>query len=229
MGQNDTQPRSQLASVLDCVIWDMDGVLIDSMEYQFEVWRDIFAEYGVDFDRASFNRHFGTTNLQTIQVTLGEKISLKQALALSDRKQAISESKAIEKARLIPGVLRWLQYFKDCGIPQAVASSNTQNFIEATARQLDIDQYFDALLSAEGLASKPDPAVFLEAARLLCVSPHKCLVVEDAVAGVEGARRAGMKCLAITTTNRAEALRAADLVIADFDSLQVEQLVALMA
>lgn len=229
MGQNTLQPGCQLAAILEGVIWDMDGVLIDSLEYQFEVWRDIFAEYGVNFDRANFNRHFGTTNLRTIQVTLGDKLTLEEALALSDRKQAISEGKAVEKARLIPGVLRWLQFFKECGIPQAVASSNTQNFIEATAKQLDIDQYFDALLSAEGLASKPDPAVFLETARLLKVDAHKCLVVEDAVAGVEGARRAGMKCLAVTTTNSAEALRAADLVVADFDSLRVEQLVALMA
>ena len=137
MPEDAAQPNSRLAAVLAGVIWDMDGVLIDSMEYQFEVWRDIFAEYGVDFDRANFNRHFGTTNLQTIRVTLGDKLTPEQALALSDRKQAISEKESIEKARLIPGVLNWLQYFKECAIPQAVASSNTQNFIEATARRLE--------------------------------------------------------------------------------------------
>ena len=75
----------QLKNRLDCVIWDMDGVLIDSMEYQFEVWQSIFAEYGVVFDRANFNRHFGTTNLQTIQKTLGDRITLEEAVALAER------------------------------------------------------------------------------------------------------------------------------------------------
>jgi len=207
----------------------MDGVLIDSMEYQFEVWQAIFREYGVVFDRANFNRHFGTTNLQTIQKTLGDRITLEEAVALAERKQVISEQQSIQRARLVPGVDRWLQYFQDASIPQAVASSNTQSFIEATARQLNIDLFFTTLVSAEGLASKPDPAVFLEAARRMHASPSQCLVVEDAIAGVEGARRAGMKCLAVATTNPAAALQAADLVVVDFASLHEKQILELMS
>jgi len=224
-----SHPSAKLKLLLKSIIWDMDGVLVDTLEFQFEVWHNIFSEYGVEFDRANFNRHFGTTNLQTVQKTLGDRITPEEALAIAERKKTISEKEAIERAVLIPGVVRWLQYFKVCAIPQAVASSNSQNFIEKTVRRLEIHQYFNALVSAEGLASKPDPAVFLEAARLLNAAPHKCLVVEDAIAGVEGARRAGMKCLAVATGNSVEVLSGADLVIADFDSLQVEQLLQLMA
>jgi beta-phosphoglucomutase len=218
-----------LQQYLKGVIWDMDGVLIDSMEIHFKIWEQIFSEYNVGFARKDFNRHFGTTNLETIQTVLGNKLSFKESRALAEKKQLLFEQQAITEAQLIPGVDQWLQFFYERNIPQAVASSNAQRFIEAVAENKKISHFFKTLVSAEGLASKPDPAVFLESARLISARPESCLVFEDAVAGVEGAKRAGMKCIAITTTNSEAALKKADLIIPSFSALTQAQLQNLMA
>ena len=207
----------------------MDGVLIDSMEIHFKIWEQIFLEYNVVFARKDFNRHFGTTNLETIQSVLGNKLSFKESRDLAERKHLLFEQQATMEAELIPGVDRWLQFFYDLNIPQAVASSNAQRFIESMAKNKKISHFFKTLVSAENLASKPDPAVFLESARLINAKPDQCLVFEDAIAGVEGAKRAGMKCIAITTTNSAAVLSKADLVIPSFSSLSQTQLFELAA
>ena len=207
----------------------MDGVLIDSMELHFKIWEQVFSEYKVEFARKDFNRHFGTTNLETIQTVLGNKLSFKESLKLAEKRQHLFEQQAITEAQLIPGAVQWLQFFFDCDIPQAIASSNAQRFIEAMVKHQNISHFFHTLVSAEGLASKPDPAVFLESARCINTQTSRCLVFEDAVAGVEGAKKAGMKCIAITTTNSPTALVKADLIIPSFSALTQVQILKLMA
>jgi beta-phosphoglucomutase len=228
MEENSLHHDWNLDNSLQGVIWDMDGVLIDSMEIQFDVWRNIFQSYGVDFQRKDFNRHFGTTNLETIQFVLGDRLTAEESIVLADKKQSVFEKIALQQAKLIPGVTRWLEFFEQQNIPQAIASSNAQRFIEAITAHLDISSYFRAIVSAENLASKPDPSVFLESARRIQAEPSRCLVFEDAMAGVEGARRAGMKCIAITTTNPPSALTTADLTIAEFSALSSDQFLKLM-
>lgn len=217
-----------LHDYLKGVIWDMDGVLIDSMEIQFNIWQNIFQGYGVLFERKDFNRHFGTTNLETIRVVLGDRLTVEESIALANKKQSVFEKVALQKAQLIPGVKKWLRFFNHLKIPQAIASSNAQRFIEAISARLKISPYFKAIVSAENLASKPDPAVFLESARRIQAEPSNCLVFEDALAGIEGAHRAGMKCIAIATTNPSSALEKSDLVISDFSTLSPDQILKIM-
>lgn len=228
MSKNFPQQDDPLNKLLHGVIWDMDGVLIDSMEIHFAVWREVFSELGVPFERKLFNRHFGTTNLETISTVLGDRLSHQEALALAEKRQALFEREAIHQAQLIPGVKHWLELFQRNQISQAVASSNAQKFIEVIADHLKISCFFNAIVSAENLASKPDPAVFLETAKRMRVTPSHCLVIEDAVAGVEGARRAGMKCMAVATTTPTSALSAAGLVIPSFSALTTDMLLAVM-
>jgi len=220
--------NQELIKYLQGVIWDLDGVLIDSMEIHFKIWQKVFSEYGVLFDREHFNRHFGTTNLETITSVLGNRLTPEESRVLAEKKQAQFEQQAIRDAGLIPGVRTWLAYFQQSGIPQAVASSNAQQFIESITARLKISAYFHAIVSAENLASKPNPAVFLESARHIQAHPTRCLVFEDAIAGIEGAKRAGMKCIAITTTNPPDALAGADLIIPAFSALSADQLIHVM-
>jgi beta-phosphoglucomutase-like phosphatase (HAD superfamily) len=88
--------------------------------------------------------------------------------------------------------------------------------------ELNIRQYFSALISSHAVPGKPDPAVFLEAARQLGVELGQCVVVEDAVAGVAAARKAGMKCIAVCTTHPGSSLTAADIVVESLEELIVE-------
>jgi beta-phosphoglucomutase-like phosphatase (HAD superfamily) len=94
-----------------------------------------------------------------------------------------------------------------------VASSAPPANIDALVGELGLATNFDVIVSGSELPGKPEPQLFLKVAHLLDVPAERCVVVEDAVAGVEAARRAGMRCIAVTTTNPAQALQAADLVV----------------
>jgi HAD superfamily hydrolase (TIGR01509 family) len=119
----------------------------------------------------------------------------------------------------LPGVRAWLERLSQQGVPMAVASSAPVENIDITLEELGLRSYFDAIVSVAGRPGKPDPLVFLESASRLGMPPERCIVVEDAIPGVEAAKRAGMKCIAVTTTNPAEALVAADLVVERLDML----------
>ena len=127
----------------------------------------------------------------------------------------------VAEVRLLPGVRQWLAWAKVQGVRQVVASSGEMANIAAIVSALEIGNYFDALVSGAFMPrSKPDPAIFLQAAGAAGVPPERCLVVEDGVVGIEAARRAGMRCLALTTTHPADRLAGADLVVdslADLD------------
>jgi beta-phosphoglucomutase-like phosphatase (HAD superfamily) len=115
------------------------------------------------------------------------------------------------------------------GYRQGVASSAPPANIDALIDGLGLRAYFDELVSGVDLPGKPEPAVFLEAARLLDVPPENCVVVEDAVAGVQAAKRAGMKCIAVTTTNSAQLLQEADIVVERLDTLAADAFRRLLA
>jgi HAD superfamily hydrolase (TIGR01509 family) len=132
-----------------------------------------------------------------------------------------------ENAEYLPWVEYWLNEFKQSGIKQAIASSGSQENIDAVLDTLGTRLYLDEIVSGKDLPSKPDPAVFLKAARQLSVEPKNCLVIEDAIAGVAGAKAAGMKCLAVTTTNYPEDLSDADMILKNLELLTESMLNAL--
>jgi len=126
-------------------------------------------------------------------------------------------------------VADWLRRFDRLGLKQAIASSAPQENIDALLDELGVRRWFAAVVSGATLRGKPDPAVFLLAASLLQVEPGACLVIEDAVAGVEAAKRAGMRCLAVLTTNPPQKLARADGIVQDLAHFSEEALLALSA
>jgi HAD superfamily hydrolase (TIGR01509 family) len=124
----------------------------------------------------------------------------------------------------LPGVKKWLEVFKQNGIRQALASSGSQGNIKAILTALTAETYFNKIISGDGLPSKPDPFVFLKAADCLGILPLNCLVIEDAVVGVQAAKAAGMKCVAVTTNNPAEKLEDADVVLTNITELTTDHI-----
>ncbi len=218
MSQTDA-PRIRETAAPWGVLWDLDGVLVNTGEFHFLAWQQALAERGIPFDRTTFNRTFGMNNQGIIRDLLGEAATPALIAELADRKETLFRALIRGRVTPLPGVTHWLPRLRELGARQAVASSAPQANIDAILDALALRPYFDVVLSGDRLPGKPDPAVFLEAARRLGLPPHRCIVVEDAVAGVEAARRAGMRCIAVTTTNPAEALRAADLVLDRLDHL----------
>ncbi|MGD2027489.1 MAG: HAD family phosphatase [Anaerolineales bacterium] len=209
------------------VLWDMDGVLIDTGDLHYHTWKTALEELGYSFSKDQFVATFGKNNASALEMLFGEKPTPEFTAKITDRKESLFREMIKGRARLLPGVDDWLEKFQECGVRQAIASSAPVENIDVLVDELAIRPYFDAIISGADLPGKPDPAVFLKAAGAVGVSPEYCVVIEDAVHGVEGALAAGMKCIAVTTTNTADSLKDADVVLTDLTALDEERLSAI--
>lgn len=201
------------------VLWDMDGVLVDTGEAHYQSWAEVLSAQGIAFSREFFRDTFGMNNTGVLTSLLGEDIAPEFLAETADRKEEEFRRLVHGHVEPLPGVLGWLSALKGAGFRMGVASSAPTANIDALIDELEIRQYFDVLVSGVDMPGKPHPALFLEVARRIDVPPRRCIVIEDAIAGVEAARRAGMACIAVTTTNPAEALWEADIVVRRLDDL----------
>ena len=195
------------------ILWDMDGVLVDTVEAHYRSWLVVFEPYGISLDRERFAEVFGMNTTGALQALLGERATPELIADVSPRKEAIFREALAGNVRLLPGVRSWLDWFRERGIPQAIASSAPPANIDLILDELGIRSYFSAIVAGVDMPPKPAPDIFLAAARAISVPPRRCVVIEDAIKGVEGAVNAGMKCIAVTTTNPAPALAHADLIV----------------
>jgi HAD superfamily hydrolase (TIGR01509 family) len=204
------------------VIWDLDGVLADTTEAHFQAWAEALSAWDIPFDRSLFDRVFGMNNEDTLTELLGRPPTQEEITGIAERKEDIFRQHAGELVRPMAGAVRLLDELEQAVWGQGVASSAPQENIDLLIDAFGIRRYFAAILSGDGLpAGKPDPALFLETARALRLPPERCIVVEDAPAGVEAARRAGMPCIAVATTRPRETLGPGP-VFADLQSVTVQ-------
>lgn len=211
------------------VIWDMDGVLVDSGDYHYLSWVEALSEVGLSMDEQLFQETFGMNNAGIISILVEGEPDREFASQLGERKEFLFREMVKGQVQPLPGVRIWLERLQAENLGEndntayvvrsAIASSAPPANIEALIGEMGLKPYFYALVSGANMPGKPDPGVFLEAARQIEMPPEKCVVVEDAVAGVEGAKRAGMKCVAVTTTNPAKALQTADIIVDRLDEL----------
>ena len=200
------------------VLWDMDGTLLDSAEYHWLSWREVLAAEGFELTRERFAESFGRRNDATLRAYFGEGFPLSEV----ERIGAIKEARYREMVRrhgveLLPGVGRWLAHLKANGWRQALASSASLLNVEAILGELKIEDFFDAIVSAEDVQTgKPDPEVFLAAAARVSAPPARCVVIEDAPAGLEAARLAGMRTIGVQSSHTS---LQADVVVRTLDDL----------
>ena len=180
------------------VLWDLDGTLIDSEQYHWFAWRDTMAAQGVALTHEQFLKTFGLRNDAIIPQWIPN--------ATPDRAEQIARDKEQLYRRLVheggldplPGVRHWTERLAHEGWLQAIASSAPRENVDAVLAVIGLDRYFQAIVSAEDVTlGKPDPQVFLTAAARLGSAPAQSIVVEDAPAGIEAARRAGMPSIGV--------------------------------
>lgn len=189
------------------VIWDLDGVLADTGELHFRCWVTALAEREIPLDRQTFDTIFGMNNRDTLTYLLERPPEPFELETISGRKEEIFRMEAQWLVRPMPGALTLLGELEEAGWLQAVASSAPKANIDLLLATLGIRGRFQAILSGEELETgKPDPTLFLRAAKALQLSPDRCVVVEDAPAGVEAAHKAGMSCIAVATTRSRDVL-----------------------
>ena len=181
------------------VLWDLDGTLADSSEYHWLSWQDVLAGEGVGITREEFHATFGWRNSEILKRWLGEAATPDRIVRIGDGKEeayrALLRAGGIEP---LPGAATWVRALRDGGWRQAIVSSAPRANIEVMVEALGFGPLLDTVLGAEDVANgKPDPEVFLSAAGRLGVPVERCIVVEDAPAGIEGARRAGMRSIGV--------------------------------
>jgi beta-phosphoglucomutase len=201
--------RSDLAAVL----WDLDGTLIDSGDHHWHAWRDTMAAEGRDLTPEVFAATFGQLNDTILRGWFGPDLPPAEIKRIGEGKeQRYRERLLKEGLELRPGAEAWLARLKKQGWRQALATSAPPANVEAVLRVVDIGRFLDAVVTAADIQrGKPDPSIFLTAAARVDVPPRRCVVVEDAPAGLEGARRAGMRSVGVLSQHFSELL--ADLVV----------------
>lgn len=207
---------------IKAVIFDLDGVLIDSLPFHYASLKKLFSEYGISYPFEEYIKNditAGAMNIipRVIREHLND-INMKQVIAkrkidfraMLEKKNNLSRKYPI---KLYPGVLQLLKSLKKNGYKMAVASGGTRYFVNHILRKNRIDRYFDAIVTGEGAQRKPHPDIFLKAARELHVSPKNCLVIEDSHDGVAAAKLAGMKVIGHCNPRYKQELSRADKVV----------------
>lgn len=213
------------------VIFDWDGVLIDSSKHHEESWERLARETGHTLPPDHFKKGFGMKNEIIIPHQLGWTQDPVEVNRLSLRKEALYREVVVEWGiALLPGVETLLAALRSAGIPYAIGSSTQRLNITTTLERLGFADLFPHIISAENVAhGKPDPEVFLKAAEALGLPPESCLVFEDALVGIEAAHRAGMKVVAVATTNPPDLLTHADLSVYRLTEITLPMLQTLLA
>jgi beta-phosphoglucomutase len=212
-------------ALIKAIIFDLDGVIVDTAHYHYLAWKRLAKELGGDLSPEDNEKLKGVSRMDSLEIILqlnGITLPDGDKAALAARKNAwfIQYIEALTPEAIFPGVKEIIQQLKADNFKVGLASSS-KNAAQVLG-VLGILNLFDAVVDGTMVThSKPDPEVFLLAAEKLEVTPVECVVFEDAEAGVEAALRAGMKCIGVGS---AAQLRQANLVIPKTGDFQVEML-----
>lgn len=206
-------------------LFDLDGVLVDTAIYHYQAWRKLANELDFDFTAKDNEKLKGISRIESLKLILewgGIKKTSEEIDKLSQKKNDwyLEMIASMQPEELLPGSREFLQVLKDNGIRIALgsASKNAMIILDKT----NIRHFFDVIVDGNMVyASKPDPEVFLTGAKLLNVAPQECVVIEDAIAGIEAAIAGNMKVIGI---GNKEVLNKANLVISSLTEISIEQL-----
>jgi len=228
-----TKPRKALgmsSSGLKAVIWDMDGVIVDSAPFHLKAWQQVFGKRGISFREGDFRKTFGRRNDAIIKGVLGEKASLKVITTIGNEKEAALRDKISADLKPLSGVLPLMKELKQRGVKMAVASSAPVENIKLVLNILKLTDDLPVIISEQDVSKgKPDPQGFLLAAKRLGISPGNCLVIEDAVSGIAAAKKAGMGCIAVSNSHPAASLKQADLVVSSLAEVSVKKIESIIS
>lgn len=196
------------------VLFDVDGVLVDSAAAHRRAWQALGREVGTPFSDELFARTFGQRNASIIPMWLGDTPP-ERCAALGERKEALyRDSVRAGAIRIYPQAAARMAEVKSLGAAVAIVSSGPRANVELVVSVIGADAAVGVVVAAEDVSrGKPDPEGFLQAAQRLGVPPGRCAVVEDSVHGIAAARAAGMLAVAVVTTETEEVLRAAGAAV----------------
>jgi beta-phosphoglucomutase len=224
--------------MLRAVIFDFDGVLVDSERLHHQAFNKIFAKFNFQLSTQDyFDRFLGLSDKELLQIVDKEKnlsLSSQEFKQLLAEKAVIFGKLASTQAAVIEGVPQFLKMLADNEIHKAICSGALLPEIELILKGAGLRNFFEAIVSAEQVKKgKPDPEGFLLALKLLNkkasspIKPQDCIVIEDSRWGLEAAKSAGMHPVAVTNTYAADYLRPADKIVENLSELTLSDLKSL--
>lgn len=199
------------------VLFDLDGVLVDSAPYHFQAWRELFRQVGREYGEKEFGETFGLRNDAILRYMLGERPREEMA-RLAVGKEELFRAQIGGRIEAGAGASELVGRLKAAGLALAIVTSTPRANVELILGALGLDDAFPVIVAEEDVRrGKPDPEGFLRAAQRLGVPPVECVVLEDAPEGIEAAKAAGMRCVGVATSRSVEALGQADLVVERLD------------
>ncbi len=187
-----------MSEVLQAILFDLDGLMVDSEPHSLASWQAVLKERGITLDQLTIDSILGL-RIDATARTLIERYQLPDTVqALSDAKTEYQIAHLAGHVPPLPGLFELLDEIDRRGLKRAVASSGIRRYVEAVLRVNRLLDRFSVIITGDDVAhGKPAPDIFLAAARALDVEPLQCLVLEDAPAGVQAAKAAGMSCIAV--------------------------------
>ena len=205
------------------VIFDMDGVLVDNNKYHNIAWLEFCKRKNFKISVEDITSRFGNLNDEYFKFLYGKQLPKEESDRLGEEKEAIYREIYANDIQPAEGLIPLLKDLKKQGFRIGVATSANQNNLDFVLDKTQIRAFFDVLVDSSMVSKgKPDPEVFLKAAGLLNIPASRCLVFEDSVHGVDAACNANMKVIALTTTFKADKLKAATRIIKGFPEIGTE-------
>lgn len=207
------------------VIFDMDGVVIDSEPIHVKLERELLEESGGDYSKIKTADFMGTTDVH-LWGTFKELFNLELSVEELIEKKRTRFIENLDQIPLVENVLAFMAALHDSGCRLGLASSNNERSVEAVKNKFGLAKYIDVFIHGEAVSKgKPDPEIFLIAAKQMGLKPEDCIVIEDTRNGVLAAKAAGMRCIGFQNKNSGKQdLSAADLVVSSYQDLTIEMM-----
>jgi beta-phosphoglucomutase len=199
------------------VIFDMDGVIVDNMDHHAKAWETFLKRHSHNLSIEDVTPHFGKTNKDIMGFIFGRQAASEDVARWSEEKEGLYREIYAQDMAPLPGLLDFLKALRKRGVRTVVATSAPKKNLDFVLDGLKIRSWFDAVVDAsEVKKGKPDPEIYLAAARKVGCPAEACVVFEDSLAGIQAGLNAGMKVIGVATTLPEEKLKGTELVIRDF-------------
>ena len=208
------------------VIFDLDGTLIDNNAYHIEAFKAFYDKIGKPFTLDEYKQHInGRVNREIFNYVFNTTLSPEKAEEYTNEKEGLYRELYAPHIKPITGLIDFLNELEQAKIPKAVATSGIIPNINFMFEHIPIRNYFFSVIDSTQIThGKPHPEIFLKAAVSVNAVPSECIAFEDSLAGIQSAKAAGMKVIALTTTHTAEELKDADLIIKDYTEISLTKL-----
>lgn len=208
------------------IIFDMDGVIVDNHPFHMKAWLQFFADHGIPMNEQEYKQQInGRPLADIIPKYFGKHYTPEMSGQLGEEKEAAYREIYKDYIAPTPGLVDFLEILEEQNIPKAIATSAPPANVAFTLEYTGLKKYFPVITDDSMITQgKPHPEVYLKSAEQLHMPPHRCIVFEDAILGIQSGKNAGMKVVGVATTHPREELENTDYLIDNFEGLSLEEL-----